>query len=220
MKRIVSILLSLLLVFMLTTASAETVISVSRGATVNLKVYLEDASGYYARIGIKTNSAPITFVKATGGAVNDTVPPQSFSGFFEVVNGEGVTIAPDGTVISGDPSKVSELEDGHVGTLTFKVKDNAAYNKTYTIETYLKSGSATVDGTIKIKVVDRIPGDANDDGTVTTDDAVAIMKWIAGFPGVVINEANANCNGDNVVSTDDAVAIMKWIAGFPGVVLQ
>lgn len=221
MKRIVSILLSLLLIIMATaaTASAESVVTVSRGATVSLKIYLEGTSGYSAKIGVTTNSAPITFVSATGGSVNDTVPPQNFSDYFDVVNGDGITITPDGTGISGTPSKVSELEDGHVGTLTFKVNTNAAY-KTYTLNFTLKSGSGTVrvergsisgEGSIQIKVTDRIPGDANDDGSVTAADALLTLKYAANWD-VEINLSNADVTADGNVTAVDALNILKYVA--------
>lgn len=221
MKKIVALLLSLLLFFTASVAMAETTVTVARGGKVSMDISISSASGTTAKIGIKTNSAPVTFVSAVGGSVNDTIPPQDFSDYFVVVNIDGVSLLPDGSDYDGAVGDytMSNLEDGVIGTLTFKVNADAKLG-TYTVSAYKKSGSCTVTGSVKFTVTDRLPGDANDDGEVTTRDALVIMQWIAGFPGVTINEANANCNGDDEVTTRDALVIMQWIAGFPGVELQ
>lgn len=216
MKKIVSLLLGLLMLVASCVALADTVVTVKPGEELTMDVSIVSASGKSAKIGISTNNAPVTFVSATGGSVNDTVPPKAFNDYFDVVNVDGVTIKPDGSGLSGDVTGVKELEDGVVGKLTFKVNSNAAAG-TYTVEAVKKSGSVTVVGsvTFTVEAVEgaRLAGDANDDGEVTTRDAALIMQWIAGFD-VTINEANANCNGDDEVTTRDAALIMQWIAGF------
>lgn len=215
MKKFVSRLLSLLLVCMLclgACAWAETAtVNTSRGATLTMPISVS-GGGKNALIGIKTNGAPVTFVSAVGGSVNDTVPPQSFSGSFVVVNLEGATISPDGSSISGALSAVADLAAGEVGTLTFTVNADAAFD-TYTVEAYLISGSTTVTGSVTFTVGDRLPGDANGDGAVTTRDAMLILQKIAGFD-VTLNESNADCNADGDVTTRDAMLILQQIAGF------
>ena len=224
MKRFVSLLLGLLMVFVACTAFADAVATVKPGDELELKISIESASGKAAKIGIRTNGAPVTFVRAAGENHNDTVPPRAFDGFFVVVNDEGIAISADGTRYSGTPVGPAELKNGTIGTLTIKVNEDAAPG-TYTVEAYKKSGSVTVVGSMTFIVEgnsagERVPGDANKDGRVDTGDALAIMQWIAGFPGVTIDETNGNCNGDGEVNTGDALAIMQWIAGFPGVELK
>lgn len=220
MKKFVSRLLSLLLVLMLTAvmaASAETTtVTTARGGTVTMNISIS-GGGKNALIGIKTNKAPVTFANAVGGSVNDVVPPKGFDGCFVVTNMDGITISPDGTTASGSLTGVSDLAGGNIGTLTFTVNADAAYG-TYTVEAYLISGSTTVNGSVTFTVADRVPGDANEDGRVTTRDALEILKKIAGFD-VTINESNADCNADGRVTTRDALLILQLIAGFD-VVLQ
>ncbi len=227
MKKMVSLLLCLLMIFAIGTATAEDkVLTVKRGDEVSVDISISSASGSSAKIGIDIGDAPVTFKSAVGGTANDTVPPKAFNDFFVVVNLDGMNLKPDGSDFTGNLSDydVIDLVDGKIGTLTFTVNSDAEPG-TYTVQTFKKSGSVTVSGSVeftieKAVVGDRLPGDANGDGIVDMDDALAIMQWISGFPGVTINEANANCDGDSEVTMDDALAIMQWISGFPGVVLK
>lgn len=217
MKRFVALLIGFLMVFGAFSAMAETV-NAKPGEQLSFDISISAASGTDAKVGIKTNDAPVTFVSAVGGPTNDVVPPKAFNGFFVLVNDDGVNIGSDGNSISGKPTGPKTLANGTIGKLTFKVNDNATVGQTYTVEAYKKEGSVTVAGSITFTVAggttgDRLPGDANDDGDVTTRDALVIMQWIAGFD-VTINEANADCNGDGEVTTRDALMIMQWIAGF------
>ena len=221
MKKIVALLLGLLMVFGVCSAMAEAT-TVSPGAELSFDISISSPSGTDAKIGIKTNGAPVTFKSATGGPTNDVVPPKAFDGFFVLVNDAGISIPGNGGSISGTPAGPVTLESGKVGTVTFTV-NAAATAGTYTVEAYKKEGSITVMGSITFTVKaaatgDRLAGDANEDGDVTTTDARLIMQWIAGYD-VTINEANANCNGDSEVTTGDARTIMQWIAGYD-VVLQ
>ena len=216
MKRIAALLLGLMMVFAACTAMADTA-TVKPGGELSFAISLSGASGTDAKIGIDTNDAPVTFVKAVGGSANDVVPPKAFDDFFAIVNDAGITISADGSSISGNPTGPKTLANGEIGTLTFKVNSDAQPG-TYTVEAYVKSGSVTVEGNMTFTVNaastgDRLAGDANDDGDVTTRDALMIMQWIAGFD-VTINEANADCNADGDVTTRDALLIMQWIAGF------
>ena len=221
MKKIVALLLGLLMVFGVCSAMAEAT-TVNPGAELSFDISISSPSGTDAKIGIKTNGAPVTFKSATGGPTNDVVPPKAFDGFFVLVNDSGISIPGNGGSISGTPAGPVTLESGKVGTVTFTV-NAAATAGTYTVEAYKKEGSITVMGSITFTVKaaatgDRLAGDANEDGDVTTTDARLIMQWIAGYD-VTINEANANCNGDSEVTTGDARTIMQWIAGYD-VVLQ
>lgn len=217
MKKIIAFLLSLLLIGMVTMASADTGVRTSQGATLTMDVSIS-GGGSVAKIGLKTNDAPVTFVSAVGGDVNDTVPPRGFSGSFVVVNLVGVSISPDGTTVSGstDSYTVAALEAGTVGRLTFQVNEDAAFG-TYTVEPYLISGDCTVSGSLTFTVSDRTPGDANEDGEADVMDALVIMQSITGQP-VTYNAVNADCNGDGEVDMMDVLMIMQSIVG--GIPLQ
>lgn len=216
MKRLVSLLLGLLMVFMISTAMAETVV-VKPGDTLELQVVLSSASGDGAEIGIETNDAPVTFVNAVGGEVNDTVPPKAFNDFFVVVNVDGADIKPDGSGWTGDLEnyKPTTLVNGLVGILTFMV-DEDAEDGTYTVGTYRKSGTCTVEGavTFEVKTSARIPGDVNDDGYVDMLDVIDLMDWYCGAP-ITINESNADVNADGYADMFDIISIMDWYCGGP-----
>jgi len=61
--------------------------------------------------------------------------------------------------------------------------------------------------------VERLPGDADDDGTVTLADALCILSYAAGDE-VQINLSNADVAGENGVNLEDALRIMQYIAGW------
>ena len=224
MKKLISLLLGLMMVLMISTAMAETVV-VAPGETLEMKVSLTAANDDGAIIGIKTNDAPVTFVSAVGGEVNDTVPPKAFNDRFVIVNIEGVSLLPDGSdyVEKVTSYKLSNLVTGVIGTLTFKV-DADAEEGTYTVAAYKVEGNCTVDGTVTFEVKKaasgRIPGDANDDGRVNARDALLIAKYAAGWENLVINLENAEVNGDGRVNARDALAIAKYAAGWEDVVLK
>ena len=105
-----------------------------------------------------------------------------------------------------------QLETGNIGTLTFKVNDNAAAGS-YTVETYVVSGSCKVSGKVTFTVSSRTPGDADGDGSVTMSDALIILQYFSGFD-VRINESNADCDGDGAVTMSDALRILQYFSGF------
>lgn len=216
MKKLVSLLLSmLLLIGMVGTAMAETTTTtVTPGSTLTLKIDLTAGGGKTAKIGVKTNDAPVAFVTAAGGPDNNVVPPRNFGDSFVLFNAAGVTLSSDGTALSGNLTgySVANLAAGRVGTVTFKVNEDAAVG-TYTVEAYLKSGSCTVDGSVTFTVTNRTPGDADGDGAVTMMDALRIMQYFSGFD-VTVKQSNADCDGDGAVTMMDALRIMQYFSGF------
>ena len=57
-----------------------------------------------------------------------------------------------------------------------------------------------------------VTGDVNGDGVVNSDDAVCILRYLAGYD-VDVKIENGNVNGDGVVNSDDAVCILRNLAG-------
>lgn len=245
MKRIVSILLALFALSLVSAALAEP-ITVAPGDEVTLTVSLSEGGGLSAVIGIDANDAPVSFVSAAASGPNDAVPPKEIKDYFVVVNLDGLDINSSGTAISGDSGNYSvvSLEKGTVGTVTFKVTDEAVEGTTYEVKTRKISGSAVVEGSVSFIVETsssgggdtgeggdsgeggdtgeggRIPGDANEDGLVNARDAMAILKYAAGGWNVIINLSNADVNGDEAVNARDAMAILKYAAGGWDVVLK
>lgn len=224
MKKIGAFLLGILMMLSACTALADTLV-LQPGDQQTLEVSIAGASGEYAKIGIRTNDAPVTFVSATGGSVNDTVPPRAFDDYFDVVNLDGASISADGTSFSGSAGNysVAALADGMVGKLTFQVNANAAAG-TYTVEVYRKAGSGEVTGSVTFEVKesqtsgDRLPGDVNGDGEVDSVDSLIVLKYSVGQDVTIILE-NADVNADGEIDSIDSLMILKYSVG-QDVVLQ
>ena len=57
-----------------------------------------------------------------------------------------------------------------------------------------------------------VTGDVNGDGEVNSDDAVCILRYLAGYD-VDVKIENGDVNGDGEVNSDDAVCILRNLAG-------
>lgn len=220
MKKIVSLLLGLLMVFAACMAIAETV-TAKPGDELAMTVRIEDASGKSAKVGLNTNSSPVTFVKAVGGKVNDVVPPQAFDDCFGIINDDGITISADGKTISGEATGPIALVDGVIGTVTFKVNDDAEPG-TYTVEATKKSGSVTVVGSVTFvieeeEISDKLLGDVNGDGKIDGRDQVRLMRYLVAMDeedpvvSVTIVEVNSDMNEDGKFDGRDSVRLMKLL---------
>ncbi len=224
MKKLVSLLLVLMMVFTVSMAMAETVV-VAPGDSLSFDVEISGASGKGARIGLdlgpEDNEAPVIFDKAEGGSVNDTVPPKAFNDYFVVVNLDGIDLLPSGENWSGDLTAkypVLDLANGHIGTVYFDV-DTEAAEGIYTVSAVKAEGSCTVTGSITFEVKkpvvsDRLPGDVNDDGFVDMFDVIDFMDWYCGAP-MTINESNGDVNADGFADMFDIIQIMDWYCGGP-----
>lgn len=120
--------------------------------------------------------------------------------------------------------------NGNLLKLTFKVSEYAELGDSYDISLVYAIGNGaqggfgtsagkqyfiTKDGTIK--VVERLPGDINNDGVVDLMDAIEIGKFVVGKTDS-IDETYANVdlsynNGDSNVDIMDMVAILQYITG-------
>ena len=215
MKKIVALLLGLLMVFGVCSATAEAA-TVNPGAELSFDISISSPSGTDAKIGIKTNGAPVTFKSATGGPTNDVVPPKAFDGFFVLVNDAGISIPGDGGSISGTPAGPVALESGKVGTVTFTV-NAAATAGTYTVEAYKKEGSITVEGSITFTVAgatsgDKLLGDVTGDGKINGLDTIRLMKYLVDDDNViVIVEVNSDMNEDGKINGIDTLRLMKLL---------
>ncbi len=217
MKKITSLLLALLMVFMVSMATAESQV-VERGAELTLEVSLSKAVGMNAAVGINTNDAPVTFVSALGGPVNDVVPPKAFDDFFTMVNSDGLVIAPNGETITGDPETAvtKELEAGVIGTVTFKVNADAAAGE-YTVSAYIAIGSSTVEGSVTFTVEEassRLPGDVNLDTVIDIFDLAIIEMYFEGY-AIELDEQNADVNADTIVDIFDLALFEMYFEGYP-----
>lgn len=121
--------------------------------------------------------------------------------------------------------------DGNLLKLTFRVSEYAELGDSYDISLVYAIGNGaqggfgtstgkqyfiTKDGTVK--VVERLPGDINNDGVVDLMDAIEIGKFVVGKTDS-IDETYANVDlsynndGDSNVDIMDMVAILQYITG-------
>ena len=88
-------------------------------------------------------------------------------------------------------------------------------NTTYTsvladMQNWLTQRIAKLDVTFAETVF--VTGDVNGDGEVNSDDAVCILRYLAGYD-VDVKIENGDVNGDGEVNSDDAVCILRHLAG-------
>ena len=69
---------------------------------------------------------------------------------------------------------------------------------------------ATVDGSVT--VIERLPGDVNDDGEVNLKDTIMLERFLATGWDVQINESNADVNADGAVNLKDSVLLKRHFA--------
>ena len=78
----------------------------------------------------------------------------------------------------------------------------------------IRMGNAIARGIVKTLGMEYISGDVNSDGKLSTADVSAMLKHIADWRGVEIDEIEADVNSDGQVSLADVTAMMKKIAGW------
>ena len=76
--------------------------------------------------------------------------------------------------------------------------------------TWIENRLANMDSRFKLQST--VAGDVNGDGEVNSDDAVCILRYLAGYD-VDVKIENGDVNGDDTVNSDDAVCILRNLAG-------
>lgn len=222
MKKIVSLLLSLVLVSMMGTAMADTVDAgvVEPGAQLTIKIDFDAVGGYVAKIGIVTDGAPVEFVDALGGAVNDLIPPNDdepnskLNGHYMVVNMPNVTVDKNGNP-SGTDVTPAPLVAGHVANLVIEVSDTATAG-TYTVYTTLvddeTDDGVVVNGAVTFTVEStRLPGDVDVDGDVDLSDIMQTARYVYSDPTLEINLLNADMDEDGSITLADIMQIARIV---------
>lgn len=130
---------------------------------------------------------------------------------------------------------------GNNGTIAqqyARLKDNSAMN--YKLWDYIRVGNPSADGHIWADatyqgVVDdmtawiearlvnmdsrfnqqsAVTGDVNGDGEVDVADAIALLRYLAGYVDEGTIPANGDFNGDGAVDVADAIALLRYLAGY------
>ena len=111
-------------------------------------------------------------------------------------------------------------DNGEILKLKFRVLDNAAdgmaHIRIIELETFNSDEKEvkTVAASGGVNVINRFPGDINDDGKVDIRDAIRLAKYLA-KENVEINLSNANINGDDKVDVRDLIRLKKYLAKMP-----
>ena len=137
----------------------------------------------------------------------------------------------------------SEVRDllGSNGTIARQyalLKENAAMN--YTIWDYIRIGNPEMEGHIwqgvsyqgvvdemttwiedrlanmdsRFNLQSTVAGDVNGDGEVDVADAIALLRYLAGYGDESTIPANGDFNGDGEVDVADAIALLRYLAGY------
>lgn len=137
----------------------------------------------------------------------------------------------------------SEVRDllGSNGTIARQyalLKDNAAMN--YTLWDYIRIGNPENEGHIwqgasyqgvvdemttwienrlanmdsRFNLQSTVAGDVNGDGEVDVADAIALLRYLAGYGDESTIPANGDFNGDGEVDVADAIALLRYLAGY------
>ncbi len=123
---------------------------------------------------------------------------------------------------------VNALGEGDLVTLTFKIKADAPECFTdITLSVLEFVDSPTVDSPVdndiassvfvidgEVEIYEGIPGDVDENGEVDTTDAIAILRFYAGYPVDNFNEALADFDGSGEIDTTDAIAVLRLYAGY------
>lgn len=117
--------------------------------------------------------------------------------------------------------------DGVFAVLTFEISKDApdnyqaeisiSYDPDEIYDDNYENISVAIQNGI-VRVYHGLPGDVNEDGIVSTKDAVLLFRYIAGW-NVDVDSAALDTNGDNKINTKDAVQLFRYVAGWPDIIL-
>lgn len=188
------------------------------GKTVDVTVNIQNNPGIMAaKINVFYDTSVLTLKNVTNG---------SLMGESLFDQGGDISAVPY-TVCWNDTSN-NFTDDGVLVTYTFEVNENAPIGTTSVSLTY-DSGStfnydlenvefSTIDGTMEI--INRTPGDANNDDEVDLKDVVVMRRWLSGGWTVTIDDSNADINCDTMVDLKDVVILRRYLSGGWGIDLD
>lgn len=115
-----------------------------------------------------------------------------------------------------------EKDDVVFATLTFKVNKNAKTDTTSNITVSYEQNDvfnfdeenvmfAVENGSITF--IDYLPGDINSDLVVDNRDVVLLMRYIAGWKSLEVNERALDVDADHKTTNKDVLRLARWILG-------
>lgn len=248
-KRLLTVLLSVLLLCSVCTVSAEGVVQIVEEKTALLPLDGDEAF-------LAASDAVLTVSQATGKAGGTVTVELSLSEnpgiagmilyldysdeltLTEAKKGEALstlTLTPGGN-ISAKPFKFvwdgqdEDKSNGIIAVLTFHIADNAAEG-TYPVTLSYNPGDiyagdiAMTDVNCHIvngsvTVRNIVMGDVNGDDAINAKDITALRRFIATGYGIKIVEPAADTNHDNALNAKDITLLRRFIAGGYGVTID
>lgn len=227
-RKLISLLMSLIMSLSLLTpicvraegAAAILVSSVSdtAGSTVDIEVKIENNPGILG--------ATLKLDFDEGLTLTDAVSGSAFSAL--TMTKPGSLTSPCNFVWDGQELDESDISDGVILTLRFKIPDDAQSGTKYNIALSYDDGDIVnnylnpvnpviVNGSIE--VLDFMYGDLNDDKKINTTDIILLRRHIAGGYSQTITERAGDVNADSRTNATDVILIRRYIAGGYGVTL-
>ena len=112
---------------------------------------------------------------------------------------------------TGGPISVY-VEDGKITRIRPLQVPEEDYPKAWTVEDKNGKKFTLINSAFTVSKNSIIPGDLNDDKSVTISDAVLLQSYlIKGYSFTALQYASADMNGDNCVDTFDLVFLKKKI---------
>ena len=134
----------------------------------------------------------------------------AMAGTFTVTRSTPLTVALE--IGEGRQETVSVPKGGAVGELPVPVRKDYGFDGWFTEEGMPVDPGMVLDEDSSFFAHWHLCGDVNGDGSVSTKDFVALMKFLAG-EDLPVQQTALDVNGDGRISTKDFVTLMKYLAG-------
>lgn len=230
MKRIISILMVVVMVVTLLpvnvfAAAAEPTISVQStsaqpGTTIDVDIQISNNPGIVSTQLTCSFADRLTLVGAKAG---DAFSELALTMPAQLKRGESMTGSANFTWLTSELTEAPK--DGTILTLSFLVAENATLDKDYAIQllvgaTGLNDGSRAnivVEGG-SITIIDYLPGDADQNGSINMIDVLSICQYIVdncrydenGY-AIRLKDAAADVNGEEGIDMMDVLFICRYI---------
>ena len=167
------------------------------------------ASGSNTQINlvVKTNNAPVAVADTATTIKNTAVTISNVLLNDTDADGDTLSVSTADTA----STKVGTVVNHNDGTFTFTPKTGYIGTDTFTYTVSDGNGGSDI-GTVTITITKPaiIPGDANGDGKINSQDLIKIINHVL---GVEVANGNPDCNSDGSVNSLDIVCVINKILG-------
>lgn len=228
LKKLISLVLSLVMM-----ASLFAPVSVFAGGTTTITIPgISDTAGSTVDVAVQIENNPgilgatLTFEFDEGLTLVGAANGDAFSAL--TMTKPGSFTSPCNFVWDGQELTNTDILDGVILTLQFKIPDDAQSGTKYNITASYDDGAIVnnylnpIDVNIingSIEVLDFTYGDLNSDKKINTTDVIMMRRHIAGGYTQMIKEQAADVNIDTKINATDVILTRRYIAGGYGITL-